>query len=167
MSYNILGEVLKKWMVDKSYCGWAGVPYRTNSMIRERRRMDLMIWPEGSWRSISLGRNLSGTEPLKPSSKVEETVCAMKEKAKEEAITPPPPPPQKKSLKQRFIDECVHYYHGSKLLFIDIKVSAKLLWRVLKGKQLTRREHKLVKKISYLKKRVELINILTISICLN
>jgi hypothetical protein len=83
---------------------------------------------------------LRATEPLKPSSKVEETVCAIKEKAKEVQVPPPP----KKSLKQRFIDECVHYYHGFKLLVIDIKVSAKLLWRVLNGKQLTRREHKLV-----------------------
>lgn len=96
---------------------------------------------------------LFSSEPLKPSSKVEETVHVLKEKAKEqlksEAVAAPV---QKsaavaaptKSLKQRIVDELVHYYHGFRLLFIDINVSRKLIWRVLNGKQLTRREHKLV-----------------------
>ena len=84
----------------------------------------------------------------KPSSKVERTVTALKEKAKQQdqlsnesivvEVTP------QKSLKQKIIDECVHYYHGFRLLFIDINVSAKLLIRILRGKQLTRREHNLV-----------------------
>ena len=50
----------------------------------------------------------------------------------------------KKTLKQRIWAELVHYYHGFRLLFIDINISRKLLWRVLNGKTLTRREHKLL-----------------------
>lgn len=52
--------------------------------------------------------------------------------------------PFKKSLQQKVIDEIVHYYHGFRLLGIDVKISAGLLWRVLKGKTLTRREHRLL-----------------------
>lgn len=84
-------------------------------------------------------------DPSKPSSKIEESVQALKEKAKE--VVPAEGETKvvvKKPLKQRIIDECVHYYHGFRLLFIDINVSAKLVWRILRGKQLSRREHNLV-----------------------
>lgn len=48
----------------------------------------------------------------------------------------------KKSLGTRIWDEIVHYYHGFRLLFIDVAICSKLLWRVLNGKTLTRRENK-------------------------
>lgn len=48
----------------------------------------------------------------------------------------------KKSIQQKIWDEIVHYYHGFRLLFIDTAISSKLLWRVLNGKKLTRRENK-------------------------
>lgn len=50
----------------------------------------------------------------------------------------------KKTLMQRIWAELVHYYHGFRLLFIDINVSRKLIWRILNGKSLTRREHRLL-----------------------
>ncbi|XP_053657972.1 mitochondrial proton/calcium exchanger protein [Anopheles marshallii] len=53
-------------------------------------------------------------------------------------------PVVKKTLQQRIWAELVHYYHGFRLLFIDINISRKLLWRVLNGRTLTRREHKLL-----------------------
>ncbi|XP_058822009.1 mitochondrial proton/calcium exchanger protein isoform X2 [Topomyia yanbarensis] len=52
--------------------------------------------------------------------------------------------PVKKTLQQRIWAEVLHYYHGFRLLFIDINVSRKLIWRVLNGKTLTRREHRLL-----------------------
>lgn len=52
--------------------------------------------------------------------------------------------PVKKSLKTRIWEEIVHYYHGFRLLFIDINVCRKLIWRVLNGKKLTRRENRLL-----------------------
>ncbi|XP_017125168.1 mitochondrial proton/calcium exchanger protein [Drosophila elegans] len=48
----------------------------------------------------------------------------------------------KKPLRTRIWDELVHYYHGFRLLFIDVAICSKLLWRVLNGKGLTRRENK-------------------------
>lgn len=101
-------------------------------------------------RYFHLSNGLFAPEPNKPSSKVEETVEVLKEKAKAKDSGPPVAVSQtetavvKKSLKQKVVDEIVHYYHGFRLLFIDIKVSSFLVWRILNGKTLTRREHNLV-----------------------
>jgi len=85
-------------------------------------------------------------EPLKPSSKVEETVQALKEdlKDKPSVAVAAVKPPLLTRIKKKVVDEALHYYHGFRLLFVDINVSRKLVWRVLNGKSLTRREHRLV-----------------------
>lgn len=93
-----------------------------------------------------------------PSSKVEVTVQNMKNKQKEKVEeiikeasgdnklveAQQKPLVVKKSLRTRIWEEIVHYYHGFRLLFIDINICRKLLWRVLNGKTLTRRENKLL-----------------------
>jgi LETM1 and EF-hand domain-containing protein 1 len=97
-------------------------------------------------------RQISSTTTLfseKPSSKVEETVNAVKEKAQKgtggkEVVTVK----SKKTIKQKIIDEVMHYYHGFKLLGLNAKISFKLGLKKIKGHELTRREHNLV---SYLK----------------
>ncbi|KAL8594118.1 hypothetical protein ACOMHN_000829 [Nucella lapillus] len=48
----------------------------------------------------------------------------------------------KKTLWQWFVAELKHYYHGFRLLFIDIRICRRLLWNVLNGKSLTRRERR-------------------------
>lgn len=50
----------------------------------------------------------------------------------------------KKSVLQRIWAELVHYYHGFRLLFIDMNVARKLVGKLLHGKSLTRREHRLL-----------------------
>lgn len=80
----------------------------------------------------------------KPSSKVEETVNAVKEKAQKETegkevVTVKP----KKTIKQKVIDEVMHYYHGFKLLGLNTKISFKLALKKMKGQELSRREHNL------------------------
>ncbi|XP_068910300.1 mitochondrial proton/calcium exchanger protein [Tenebrio molitor] len=96
-------------------------------------------------RNFSISSINCEKEPLKPSSKVEVTVQELK-KSKE--TVPPtevaPKPIVKKSIKQKIIDEVFHYYHGFRLLFIDMKISTVLVWRVLNGKTLTRREYRLL-----------------------
>lgn len=92
-------------------------------------------------------RQISYTSSLlseKPSSKIEETVNAVKEKAQKEAegkevatIKPT------KTLKQKVIDEVMHYYHGFKLLGLNAKISFKLALKKMRGQELTRREHNL------------------------
>ncbi|KAF9198423.1 hypothetical protein BGZ49_000757 [Haplosporangium sp. Z 27] len=48
----------------------------------------------------------------------------------------------KKSLWERFKNEMIHYWHGTKLLGKEIKISTKLAGRLLNGNKLTRREQR-------------------------
>lgn len=48
---------------------------------------------------------------------------------------------KKKSLKTKIVDEIKHYYHGFRLLFIDLRISSRYLTRMIKGEQLSRREY--------------------------
>merc|ERR1719219_1514798 len=55
----------------------------------------------------------------------------------------------KKSLGERVMAEIKHYYSGFKLLFLDVKISSKIIWKVLHGKTLSRRENRqLVRTVS-------------------
>lgn len=97
-------------------------------------------------RRITISHPRHDKEPLKPSSKVEVTVKALKDekKNKDEVVPTKKQEIVKKSFKEKFLDECKHYYHGFRLLFIDIKISCGLVWRILNGKTLSRREHNLL-----------------------
>lgn len=74
------------------------------------------------------------------SSKVEETVKAIQTSGN--GVAKPPPP--KKSIGARVWAEVLHYYHGFRLLFIDMNVARKLVWKTLRGNPLTRREYMLL-----------------------
>ena len=86
---------------------------------------------------------------LKDSSKVEQTVKALREEVKEKTAVAEQPQQQqpkpivpKRSLTKRIWDEMVHYYHGFRLLFIDVGIASRLIWKILNGVTLSRREHK-------------------------
>ncbi|XP_051168793.1 mitochondrial proton/calcium exchanger protein [Leptopilina boulardi] len=98
-----------------------------------------------------------------PSSKVEETVKNIKEKKEEmekEKLISAASSKDVVQSAEKSVDQTpilrklyikgkaglLHYYHGFRLLFLDMKVSAKLIWRVLNGKELSRREHRLLVK---------------------
>ncbi|ORZ24489.1 LETM1-like protein-domain-containing protein [Absidia repens] len=46
----------------------------------------------------------------------------------------------KKTIWQKVKAEAVHYWHGTKLLGLEIRISSKLIWKLLNGGHLTRRE---------------------------
>ncbi|KAK7934447.1 hypothetical protein WMY93_005343 [Mugilogobius chulae] len=48
----------------------------------------------------------------------------------------------KKSLYHRVVDELKHYYNGFRLLGIDINIAGRMVWRLLHGQILTRRERR-------------------------
>lgn len=48
----------------------------------------------------------------------------------------------KKSLYQRIVDELKHYYNGFRLLGIDTKIAGRMVWSLLHGQVLTRRERR-------------------------
>lgn len=80
---------------------------------------------------------LIDVDPLKPSSKVELSVSSFKHD-----LNKPPVIEQEKKLMKRIQDELVHYYHGFRLLFINVGVSWNFFVRLMNGDQLTRREKK-------------------------
>lgn len=102
-------------------------------------------------RTFYVTPNWSGQEP---SSKIEETVKNIKEEKElkdkmVDAVAKDSEQAKKAVAKvtiwQKVKSEILHYYHGFRLLGLDMKVSVKLIWRVLHGKELSRREHRLVR----------------------
>ncbi|XP_070118947.1 mitochondrial proton/calcium exchanger protein isoform X4 [Equus przewalskii] len=85
--------------------------------------------------------------PLNDDSVVEKSLKSLKDKNKKleeggPVYSPPPEVAVKKSLGQRVLDELKHYYHGFRLLWIDTKIAARMLWRILNGHTLSRRERR-------------------------
>ncbi|XP_036273047.1 mitochondrial proton/calcium exchanger protein isoform X4 [Pipistrellus kuhlii] len=84
---------------------------------------------------------------LRDDSVVEKSLKSLKDKNKKleeggPVYSPPAEVVVKKSLGQRVLDELKHYYHGFRLLWIDTKIAARMLWRILNGHTLTRRERR-------------------------
>lgn len=119
--------------------------------------------PQALYTRNSIGPSIGGVRNFsmsasrwEASSKVEETVKAIQEKEKDKdkilsaaslsttTSAAPVAKVAKKSIPQKVWDEMVHYYHGFRLLFIDINVARKLVGKVLRGKSLTRREYMLL-----------------------
>lgn len=69
----------------------------------------------------------------------------------------------KKSLYQRIGDELKHYYNGFRLLGIDINIAGRMVWRLLHGQVLTRRERRRVRKVLNVHNMVEHISACPIS----
>lgn len=74
----------------------------------------------------------------RPSSQVEASVLSYKndQEDKSKVVV------KKPSLSKRIVNELVHYYHGFRLLFINVGISGNFLVRVLQGETLSRREKK-------------------------
>ncbi|XP_064367611.1 mitochondrial proton/calcium exchanger protein isoform X5 [Dromaius novaehollandiae] len=87
------------------------------------------------------------SHPLQDDSMIEKSLKSLKDKNKklEEGgpiYSPTEVEVVKKSLGQRIVDELKHYYHGFRLLWIDTKIAARMLWRILHGHTLSRRERR-------------------------
>jgi len=69
-------------------------------------------------------RSDKSTSESKPEKKAEEVVIA------------------KRPLLKRIWDEIIHYYHGFRLLGVDIRIAGRLLMKSMRGADLTRREYR-------------------------
>ncbi|KAF6371946.1 leucine zipper and EF-hand containing transmembrane protein 1 [Rhinolophus ferrumequinum] len=126
--------------------GWTRRPERTCAVAR------------GPWAPASAGLLVTGprvlparcwhsSPVLADDSVVEKSLKSLKDKNKKleeggPVYSPPAEVAVKKSLGQRVLDELKHYYHGFRLLWIDTKIAARMLWRILHGHSLTRRERR-------------------------
>ncbi|XP_072718066.1 mitochondrial proton/calcium exchanger protein isoform X3 [Ciconia boyciana] len=87
------------------------------------------------------------SHPLQDDSIVEKSLKSLKDKNKKleeggPVYSPTEVEVVKKSIGQRIVDELKHYYHGFRLLWIDTKIAARMLWRILHGNTLSRRERR-------------------------
>lgn len=85
-------------------------------------------------------------------SKVERSLRSLKDKKKKLEEGGPVYSPSleaetvvRRTLRQRVLDEVRHYYHGFRLLWIDTTIAGRMLWRVLNGHPLSRRERRQVR----------------------
>jgi len=127
-----LRKMLRASVVNRNLCYWQA------SLVSQSNRSVLLKFKRHSHtRNLhtSLVRRVD-IEPRRPSSNVEESVLAFKNDVKL------PPAVVKASLGKRVMDELKHYYHGFRLLFIDVRISWNLALRLLEGEALTRREKK-------------------------
>ncbi|XP_060538567.1 mitochondrial proton/calcium exchanger protein-like isoform X3 [Pantherophis guttatus] len=110
------------------------------------------LWPSPD-RGVSgpcwvIVRNWHSSASRNDDSVVEKSLKSLKDKNKkleeggpvyspavEEAIV-------KKSIGQKIVDEVKHYYHGFRLLWIDSIIAARMLWQILHGSSMTRRERR-------------------------
>ncbi|XP_063780876.1 mitochondrial proton/calcium exchanger protein isoform X2 [Pseudophryne corroboree] len=111
-----------------------------------------------TWRSLAgsgnLGaqclsvRGLHSSSPRYDDSVVEKSLKSLKDKNKKLEEGGPVYSPNtemetvKKSIGQRVMDELKHYYHGFRLLWTDTIIGARMLWRILNGAALSRRERR-------------------------
>ncbi|XP_059779736.1 mitochondrial proton/calcium exchanger protein isoform X2 [Balaenoptera ricei] len=112
---------------------WALRPRHTCVVVAAPRFL-----PVRCWRS---------SPPLGDDSVVEKSLRSLKDKNKKleeggPVYSPPAEAAGRKPLGQRVLDELKHYYHGFRLLWIDTKIAARMLWRILHGHSLTRRERR-------------------------
>lgn len=84
--------------------------------------------------------NNSGTS--KPSSESSSTP-ATKDVAR-------PQPPLSTRIWSKVKHEAAHYWNGTKLLVSEVRISARLQWKILHGESLTRRERRQVRPVSSL-----------------
>lgn len=91
--------------------------------------------------------------PPAPSTKPESKEVAVEEK-KDKAVAKKEEKKEKGTRMQRIWatvkKEASHYWHGTKLLGKEVRISARLLRRLVAGKKLTRREHRQVRRLSFL-----------------
>lgn len=65
-------------------------------------------------------------------------------KAEKKAVSKKEEEKEKKTLWQKVKHEAQHYWDGTKLLFVEVKISSKLALKMAAGYELTRREHRQV-----------------------
>ncbi|KAE9406334.1 LETM1-domain-containing protein [Gymnopus androsaceus JB14] len=95
-------------------------------------------------------RRFQSNQPSKPSHSNSSSVPVDPNTSSEVKPSPPstaepPKGPLLSRVWKKVKHEAAHYWHGSKLLVSEVRISARLQWKILHGEQLTRRERRQVR----------------------
>lgn len=130
-------------------CSWTNRPERTYYKVHSPSSAWSVLAGSGSLAPQYLSvRSLHSSRPLFDDSVVEKSLKSLKDKKKKLEEGGPVYSPNtevdtvKKSLGQKVIDELKHYYHGFRLLWIDTKIAGRMMWQILNGAILSRRERR-------------------------
>ncbi|XP_077334051.1 mitochondrial proton/calcium exchanger protein isoform X2 [Lithobates pipiens] len=130
-------------------CSWTNRPERTYYKVHSPSPAWSVLAGSGSLAPKYLSvRSLHSSRPLFDDSVVEKSLKSLKDKKKKLEEGGPVYSPStevetvKKSLRQKVVDELKHYYHGFRLLWIDTKIAARMMWQILNGAILSRRERR-------------------------
>ncbi|XP_060229679.1 mitochondrial proton/calcium exchanger protein-like [Meriones unguiculatus] len=110
-------------------------------------------WAPASARLVVTGprhlpvRAWHSSRPLGEHTVIEKALKSLKDKNKKleeggPVYSPAAEEAVERSLVQKVVAELKHYYHGFRLLWLDTKIAARTLRRILDGHTLTRREHR-------------------------
>ncbi|XP_060781685.1 mitochondrial proton/calcium exchanger protein isoform X2 [Neoarius graeffei] len=127
-----------------SSCLYCVVPIPKSAALS--RTHSVSYWTVAQWATPV--RWVHTSSCLHDDSKVERSLRSLKDRNKKlEEGGPIYSPtvdvePVRRTLGQRVIDEVKHYYHGFRLLWIDTTITGRMLWRVLNGHTLSRRERR-------------------------
>lgn len=128
-----LNKTYTKHCVSKKY----SYPNQSgNKVLHLRTRIIQKIHTSTCWLQEAPGKPQLEQTPKKPQVTSPQPTKGTGTKIKEE----------KRSYRQRIMDELKYYYNGFSLLWIDTKVAARMVWRLLHGQVLTRRERRRVGK---------------------
>lgn len=94
--------------------------------------------------SLSLARSLASTPPTPSGPTSGEAAASASTKPATSTVVSKDVSKPEKSLWDKVKHEAKHYWHGTKLLGQEVKISSKLQWKVLNGGTLTRREQRQV-----------------------
>ncbi|XP_012371470.2 LETM1 domain-containing protein LETM2, mitochondrial isoform X4 [Octodon degus] len=110
-----------------SYPSWAGM-----AALPVRTRLEQKLHTSASWLQQGSGEPPLEQTPEKPKASSPQPTEDTGTKIKE----------GKRSYRQKIVDELKYYYNGFYLLWNDTKVAARMVWRLLHGQVLTRRERR-------------------------
>ncbi|XP_006625558.2 LETM1 domain-containing protein LETM2, mitochondrial [Lepisosteus oculatus] len=121
---------LSRRPVEWGYICWALPPVRS-ACLPSRSLHGSHRWLQGT----QAGPGGDGADPVAQDPKPAAGPVSPSPAGREKAVA-------RKSLRQRVLDELRHYYNGFRLLGIDTKIAGRMVWRLLHGQLLTRRERR-------------------------
>ena len=129
-----------KWQLDKSFCCASFVAGSSHFYILKRNVFTAPVLLDKSKLEDSL---IEKQKQKKASSATQEIVDSPVFPQVKDADVSAVPSPEvsKPPLWRRIVAEVKHYYHGFRLLFLDIRIASRTLWKILRGRTMTRREH--------------------------
>lgn len=113
--------------------------HNSAAWLQEKKHEDAKVSPTATTAELKTDSAVAAAQSPPPPVPDPTPVASTVSPAQERAVS-------KKSLYQRIGDELKHYYNGFRLLGIDIKIAGRMVWRLLHGQLLTRRERRRVRK---------------------